>query len=449
MSRLIVVSNRIPTDEAPAGGLVFAIHEMLQRLGGLWVGAADPGETPEGVLTEIGSGAYQRATFPISAEEHAGYYLGYANSVLWPIFHSRRDLFTSSAGWFKAYAAVNARLAKLLAEQLQPDDLIWIQDYHFLPLATELRALGVQNRIGFFLHIPFPSPGDLDVIPQVQKLPGWLAAFDVVGLQAQRDVENCLDFLRRSGEIAVFPEGDRLGWRGRQFSVASFPIGIDASAMQSAAQEGYSEALRTLGSGQKIILGVDRLDYSKGLVQRVEAFGRLLDHPAHRARRPTYLQIAPASRENISAYGDIRAHLDQMAGSVNGTHAELDWTPIRYVRKNFPRDEIAGLYRRADIALVTPLADGMNLVAKEYVAAQDSADPGVLILSRFAGASEQLNGALLVNPYDPQEIADRLATAITMSAEERSERYAEMLPGVLERDIAWWGQTFLERLTGA
>lgn len=448
MSRLVVVSNRIPTDEAPAGGLVFAIHEMLNRAGGLWVGTADPGDGPQDRLTPMAEGRYKRATFALSEAEYDGYYLGYANSVLWPIFHSRRDLFTSSAGWFDAYQAVNARLATLLAAEVGPDDLIWIQDYHFLPLAAELRARGVRNRIGFFLHIPFPSTGDLDVIPQVAKLPGWLAAYDLVGLQAQRDVANCLDFLSRSGEVEVPTDGAPLRWHDRQFTVANFPIGIDTSAMREAASNGYAEALRTLGSGQKIILGVDRLDYSKGLVQRVEAFGRLLDHPAHRARRPTYLQIAPASRETISAYGDIRAHLDQMAGSVNGTHAELDWTPIRYVRKNFPRDEIAGLYRRADIALITPLADGMNLVAKEYVAAQDPDNPGVLILSRFAGAAEQLDGALMVNPYDPQDIADALATAIDMSAEERMSRYTDMLPGVKERDIAWWGRSYLERLSG-
>ncbi len=446
MSRLIVVSNRLPKDDQPAGGLVFALHELLSREGGIWIGADDPDDTLRDDLRQIAKTPYERLLFAVTPEEWDDYYLGYANGALWPLFHGRRDLMDVKFHWYDAYARVNARLAGQIAKVAQTDDIIWIHDYHFLPLAEQLRALGVKNRIGFFLHIPFPSAQDISALPQADKMVSWLSAFDIVGLQTRADVSNCLDFLRRSGEVELLTQGGRLSHNGKHFALASFPIGVDAEALQQAAETAAQEATDRLGSHNQLVLGVDRLDYSKGLVQRVAGFGQFLNEQDTSVCRPTYLQIAPVSREDVPAYGALREELDRIAGSVNGTHADLDWTPIRYVRRNMSRELIAGLYRRADVCLVTPLADGMNLVCKEFVAAQDPADPGALVLSQFAGAVEQLTGAILVNPHDTDDVAKAIGQAITMPLDERIERYNAMAPSVFDEDITWWGRTFLERL---
>jgi trehalose 6-phosphate synthase len=442
--RLIVVSNRIPKGDVPAGGLVFAIHDALTGAGGLWVGAADPtGQALDG-LTEIGSGDYDRATFAITAEEHRGFYLGYANSVLWPLFHHRPDLLRIEDGDFEAYAAVNRRVARAIAAIAEPDDLIWIQDYHFLMVAQELRNLGVTCRIGLFLHIPFPSPNDVMALPQVAALSSWIAAHDIFGLQTTRDVTSVIETLRHDPKAQMLPDGT---WRrtNRRFQVLSFPIGIDAEGFRKTAEATPTPELQ-LAAKAPLLIGVDRLDYSKGLVHRFEGFGEYLSRREENAPRPTFLQIAPVSREDVTAYQDIREDLERAAGAINGAHADLDWTPIRYVGRHIDRDLIAALYRRADAALVTPLADGMNLVAKEYVAAQDPDDPGVLVLSHFAGAAEQMDAALMVNPFDTGSFADVIGRALHMPLAERKERHTALRASVFTHDIAWWTDTFLKRL---
>ncbi|CTQ48175.1 alpha,alpha-trehalose-phosphate synthase (UDP-forming) [Jannaschia donghaensis] len=444
--RIIVVSNRIPKGDVPAGGLVFAIDEVLTAAGGLWIGAADPTEFALEGLTEIGSGAYDRATFAITEAEHSGYYLGYANSVLWPLFHHRPDLLNFHDGDFEAYAAVNRRVARAIAAIAEPEDLIWIQDYHFLMVAQELRQLNVTNRIGLFLHIPFPSPTDVMALPQVAALSSWIAAHDVFGLQTKRDVTSANEMLRHDSKASLMPNG-RWHRAGHQFQILSFPIGIDAVGFEETAKAADVPQLQ-LAAKAPLLIGVDRLDYSKGLVHRFKAFGDYLSRRTEGAPRPTFLQIAPVSREDVTAYQDIREELEQAAGSINGAHADLDWTPIRYVRRHFDRAVIAGLYRRADAALVTPLADGMNLVAKEFVAAQDPDDPGVLILSHFAGAAEQMEDALLVNPFDHGSFADAIDRALHMPLAERQERHAALRVSVFEEDIAWWTEAFLKRLRG-
>ncbi|WP_281826089.1 alpha,alpha-trehalose-phosphate synthase (UDP-forming) [Jannaschia rubra] len=443
--RLIVVSNRIPKGDVPAGGLVFAIHEALSGAGGLWIGAADPTPRADDGLTRIGSGTYDRATFALSEKEHHGYYLGYANSVLWPLFHHRPDLLQIEEGDFESYAVVNRRVARAIAKVAGPDDLIWIQDYHFLMVAQELRAQGLTNRIGLFLHIPFPNPTDVMALPQVAALPAWLAAHDVVGLQTMRDVTSANEILRHDRQSQMLNDGY---WTraGRVFSILSFPIGIDARGFAETAARAPRVELQ-LAPDAPLLLGVDRLDYSKGLVHRFEAFDEYLGTRRPGDPRPTFLQIAPVSREDVTAYQDIREDLERAAGSINGAHADLDWTPLRYVRRHIDRDVIAGLYRRADVALVTPLADGMNLVAKEFVAAQDDDNPGVLILSHFAGAAEQMKAAVLVNPFDTHSFAQALDRAIRMPLKERRQRHDELRKLVFEKDIDWWTQTFLRRLS--
>jgi trehalose 6-phosphate synthase len=446
--RLIVVSNRIPReDDVPAGGLVFALHDALSETGGLWIGAADPTrEAPDG-LQEIGKGsggAYTRKLFSLTEAEHRGYYLGYANSVLWPLFHHRSDLLSFEDGDFEAYAAVNARVARAIAAEAGPDDLIWIHDYHFLTVAHELRKLGVENRVGIFLHIPFPSSSEVMALPQAEMLGEWFAAHDLVGLQAMRDVAAMMEVLRRDPKVQ-FPSDAMLLRDGRRFEVRSFPIGIDAEGFAEVARTAVIPRL-TLNRDAPLLIGVDRLDYSKGLVHRFEAYGEYLSMRDSEEQRPTYLQIAPVSRGDVDAYREIREELERAAGAINGAHADLDWVPLRYVARHIPRDTIAGLYRRAAVALVTPLADGMNLVAKEFVAAQDPGDPGVLILSHFAGAAEQMGEALLVNPFDSRSTARAIDEALHMPLDERQARHAKLAEVVFEKDIAWWRRTYLDCL---
>ena len=442
MSRLIVVSNRIPTEAEPSGGLVVALHDCLNERGGIWIGSSgDPREAPRDDLYEIATGRYRRLAFDLSRDEFDSYYLGYANSVLWPLFHRRADLMDVQPGFAEGYLALNARLARLLQEFLSPDDVVWIHDYHFLPLAHDLRGLGVTNRIGFFLHVPFPTASDVPALPQAEELKDWVAAYDVFGLQTAADVTRCRLLFRADGG-----DDDALVWKGRPVTLRAFPIGIDAAGYAQAARLSRAGDSISLTQGQKLVLGVDRLDYSKGLVHRFEGFGAYLATRTPDMPRATLLQIAPPSREDVEAYQDIRDELDLTLGRINGAHGELDWTPIRYVRRGLPRDDLAGVYRRADVAMVTPLADGMNLVAKEYVAAQNPDDPGVLILSHFAGAAEQLTAALRVNPYDASDVAAALAQALQMPLAERRERHGSLLESVTTEDIGWWTRRWIAAL---
>lgn len=444
--RLVVISNRIPTDAAPSGGLVVALHDALLARGGIWIGSSgDLVDDPENKLHAIADEPYRRCTFDLSPAEHEGFYLGYANAVLWPLFHHRTDLIDVDRDHARTYMAVNDRVAELVAQEITPDDVLWIHDYHFLPLALALRKRGVTNRIGFFLHIPFPNPSDLQALPERREVPDWLAAYDLVGLQTQRDVSNCLEYFRKDTPAELTLQG-RLRLRDREFEVRSFPIGIDVDSIAEAAARAQPGAGLAMMPGQKLILGVDRLDYSKGLPNRFEAFGHFLEMRGENDPRATLLQIAPPSREDVEAYREIRNELESMSGSVNGEHAELDWTPIRYIRRNIDRDILAGLYRRADAMLVTPLADGMNLVAKEYVAAQDGSDPGVLILSHFAGAAEQLDAALMVNPFDTWETARAIDQALKMPLHERHARFLSLIRTIRETDIAWWTDSYLRAL---
>ncbi|MEL6798952.1 MAG: trehalose-6-phosphate synthase [Pseudomonadota bacterium] len=449
MGRLVILSNRIPTGATPSGGLVVALHDCLTARGGIWIGSAeDTVESPSDTLTQIGDGAYRRLTFDLTPEEHDGFYLGYANSVLWPLFHWRSDLIDLNADYAEAYRAVNTRVARMLADTLQPDDLLWVHDYHFLPIAAALRALGVGNRIGFFLHTPFPHAQDLFALPQREEFTEWLAAYDLVGLQAERDVAALLELFRGESSGELMLDG-AIQHRDGRFRVMSFPIGIDVDDF--IAQADASDGAEKLGlrPDEKLVIGVDRLDYSKGLVNRFEAFGAYLD--AHAENRPpaTFLQIAQPSRGALDAYQDIRTELEMTTGRLNGRYGKLDWTPIRYLCRSIPRQRIAGLYRRADVGLVTPLADGMNLVAKEYVAAQDAQNPGVLILSHFAGAAEQMSAALLVNPYDADEVAGAIDNALAMPLAERCARHAELMDDLRRRDIGWWTDAFLGQLDRA
>ncbi len=445
MGRLIVVSNRIPTAHVSAGGLVVAMEDCLAAEGGLWIGSS--GETADEASDSLfelpAEDAYRKFAYDLTEEENQSFYLGYANSVLWPLFHHRSDLMDLKEGFLEGYIAVNRRVAGMLAPLIEPGDAIWIHDYHFFPLAAELRKLGIGNRIGLFLHIPFLYPSDAPALPQFEELGDWLLDHDVVGLQTRGDAANCMKFL----DLVGAQEDDEFARRGdRKTLVRAFPIGIDAVAYAETARQSRGADRIVMAAGQKLILGVDRLDYSKGIVNRFEAFGAWLAQRDGNAERPTLLQIAPPSRQDVKAYQEIRVQLETMTGAVNGAHSEIDWTPIRYIHRAVDRDDLAGIYRRADVCMVTPLADGMNLVAKEFVAAQDEGDPGVLILSHFAGAADQMPEALMVNPYDIAEMAEAIGTALSMPLEDRKRRHAALLKSVEEEDITWWSSEFLTRL---
>ncbi|MBM9593451.1 alpha,alpha-trehalose-phosphate synthase (UDP-forming) [Roseitranquillus sediminis] len=447
--RLIVVSNRMPLGGAGSGGLVVALHEALSAEGGVWIGSEEAEVADDEFHRHEEDVPYEKLTFTLDADDHAEYYLGYANSVLWPLCHRRSDLIDYEARFRAGYDRVNRRLAEMLTRILQPDDRLWVHDYHFFPLAAHLRALGVENRIGFFLHIPFPNGSDLLALPDRESFPGWISAYDVVGLQTQRDVATCLEMFRSDVDAEMMLDG-AIKHDDRLVELRSFPIGIDVEVMRSAAGEGEggADTRLKLDARERLLIGVDRLDYSKGLVKRLQAFGVYLDKRPPDAARATLLQIAPPTREDVRAYAEIRDELERLTGAINGRHSEIDWTPIRYIHRQVPREVLATLFRRASVGLVTPLADGMNLVAKEYVASQNPDDPGVLILSRFAGAAEQLDQALIVNPYDTDEMAQAIEQALKMPLEERKMRHESMLAEIEAHDIAWWSSQFLRALEG-
>jgi trehalose 6-phosphate synthase len=447
MGRIVVVSNRVmdPALAAQAGGVAVAISDMLQSHGGLWFGwsGAIQQETDGPPEITHSSDRVSIATVPLSPQEHQGYYLGYANSVLWPVFHNRLDLAQFEAGFFDIYVSVNKRIAASLKPLLDPGDTIWIHDYHLVPLAAELRALGVTNPIGFFLHIPFPPAQTFLAIPEHKRLARMFAAYDLVGLQTQGDVANLLDYLKQGVRGRILQDG-RIRAFDRILSIRSFPVSIDPREFVSAKPRA---GLAQGGPAVSRIIGVDRLDYTKGLPQKFQAFARFLDRYPSNCGNVVLTQIAPPTRESVEAYADIRTELETLAGSINGQFGELDWVPIHYIHRSLPRDLLADIYRSARIGLVTPMRDGMNLVAKEYVVSQDPADPGVLILSRFAGAAERLTDALIVNPYNVDEIADAIEIALKMDKTERIARHAAMVKTIEQYDTFAWSRSFLEALS--
>ncbi|GAP65068.1 trehalose-6-phosphate synthase [Mizugakiibacter sediminis] len=452
MSRLVVVSNRVALPkEIRAGGLATAMHAALSESGGVWFGwsgklaatsAGEPRRQRDGLITY--------ATLDLSRRDHDDYYAGFANRALWPLFHCRTDLVDYRRETYAGYQRVNALFAEHLAALLQPDDVVWVHDYHLIPLAAHLRRRGVACRIGFFLHTPLPPADLLVTLPRHRELIESLAAYDLVGLQTPRDLRALQDYFCHESGAELADDGTIRMPEGRRFRADCFPIGIDTAAVAGSAARAAAGAavarLRESLAERALVIGVDRLDYSKGLPERFSAFGRLLETAPHLRSRVSLLQIAPPSRSEVPEYRAIRRELERIAGHINGAYAEPDWVPIRYVNKAFPQATLAGYYRTARVGLVTPLRDGMNLVAKEYVACQDPADPGVLVLSRFAGAANELKTALRVNPYDQDEVADALRAALVMPLEERRARWQAMMDVMRQQDITAWRGAFLRAL---
>ena len=454
MGRLIVVSNRIaPVEEgtAPQGGLAVAVLAALKEAGGVWLGWSGklldaPGGPPK--LKRAGSLTY--AMLDLAQADFDLYYNGHANSTLWPIFHYRIQLAHYSRAAEDGYRRVNAQFADALLPLLRPGDRIWVHDYQLIPLGRLLRDRGVTAPIGFFLHTPFPTPEVLRTLPTHEVLLQDLAAYDVVGLHTTRDRDALLAAWHRGWRET--PDG-RIEIAGRRIVVESFPISIETEEIAADAPGAWNmrsaHRLRDSLVGRDLIIGVDRLDYSKGLPRRFEAFRTLLERWPERRGRVSYMQIAPPTRGEVADYQEIRHQLESLAGSINGEFADIDWVPLRYLNKSVPRKTLLGFYRSARVGLVTPMRDGMNLVAKEYVAAQDPEDPGVLVLSEFAGAAEELDAALIVNPFDVERVAEALERALTMPVEERRDRHASMMRVLRANDIGHWRRRFLAALEGA
>lgn len=452
MSRLVVVSNRVANLRSTnqAGGLAVGLADTLKQREGIWFGWNGDADGVTGGEAQVERvGRAEQVTVPLSPEDIANYYLGYANSVLWPLFHYRLDLVDYRPAFFESYQRVNETFARQLAPLLKADDLIWVHDYHLIPLARCLRKLGCRQRIGFFLHIPFPPPDILVASPNHAELVDALLDYDVVGFQTHTDAGNLKAYL---GErLSAVQLGDtRFQVGGRSVTIDRFPIGIDARGFAAMTRQADDEVqidlMRRRVLGRRQIIGVDRLDYSKGLPERLKAFDRLMAQHPELEKSVTYLQVAPPTREEVGAYGDIRAELEALVGAINGRLADFNWTPIRYIHRSVDRSKLAPLMRGSQVGFVTPLRDGMNLVAKEYVAAQDPEDPGVLVLSRFAGAAEEMDEALLVNPYDIDEMARSLHRALTMPLAERRQRHAALLEQVLRHDSKAWLDAFLSAL---
>jgi trehalose 6-phosphate synthase len=451
---VVVVSNRVArgkANEPMTGGLAAALLPVVENSGAIWVGSS--GRVRDGFQREpfaeieaLGAGAL--ATLDLPAAHYGGYYEGFANSALWPALHSRSDLIRVSHGDYPSYREVNAFMARALMRFRKPDTAFWVQDYHFLLLGAELRELGVTAPIGFFLHTPWPAHSLIEGLPHHRELVEAMLAYDLIGFQTDEDCENFLCYIRTNLALPVH-NGVVRSRHGRA-RLAVFPIGIDADKFARAAAKAVLHPdvsrLRRSLHGEKLAIGVDRLDYSKGLINRISAFDRMWTEQPALARTVSLLQIATPSRGSIEAYGNLQSELARLVSDVNGRHGEVDWTPIRYLNKGFGQAVLAGLYRTAQVGVVTPLHDGMNLVAKEYVAAQNPADPGVLVLSKFAGAANQLDTALLVNPHDIDGMARTIAVALAMPMTERRMRYETMMEKLRSHGIQQWFADFVDTL---
>ncbi|HEX2591717.1 MAG TPA: trehalose-6-phosphate synthase [Rhizomicrobium sp.] len=454
MARIFIVSNRVaipdPNRGAHAGGLEVALRATLKHRECVWLGWSGQVVQNKADITtrtvERDGNTY--IVSDLADEDFQEYYNGFANRVLWPILHYRLDLAEFSRRDLSGYLRVNQIFADNLDKVLEPDDIVWVHDYHLIPLARALRDRGRQNRIGFFLHIPLPPPEVLTAMPNHEKLMPSLCDYDLVGFQTDGDAHNFSRYL--STEMRIIPHLlPSAPGENRHMRIGTFPVGIETKAFNRRARRmsrsKFANDVRNSVPGA-IMIGVDRLDYSKGLTLRLDAFERFLATHPEWHNKVTYLQITPKSRSDIKEYADMERAVESQAGRINSTYGDVSWMPVRYVNRTYSRTSLGGLYRSSRVGLVTPLRDGMNLVAKEFIAAQDEEDPGVLILSRFAGAASELTAALRVNPYDHESVASAIARALAMSLTERQQRHQELWDALLKNDIDTWGERFLASL---
>ncbi len=453
MSRLVVVSNRVAdlTNAAQAGGLAVGLEDALRERKGMWFGWDGETVAPRTrVPPEIRKfDGVTTATLPLTRKDYAEYYAGFSNSVLWPLFHYRLDLVEYQPSFLRGYKKVNSKFASALSPLLRPRDTIWIHDYHLIPLAGELRRRGHRQPMGFFLHIPFPPPDILTAMPEHEWLVDTMFSYDLIGFQTENDLGNFRRYVEENLQGTSDEDGSMVSGKA-SVRPGCFPIGIDATSFarmgRTRAAEEQIRIIRQRTLARQKIIGVDRLDYSKGLPGRLQAFRRLLELYPENLKTVTFMQIASPTREDVEAYADIRKELEALSGEINGMFGDFDWTPLRYIHRSIPRATLAALFRASHVGFVSPMRDGMNLVAKEFVAAQDKGDPGVLVLSKFAGAAEQLTDALIVNPYDIDEMAENLRRALKMPLDERKARHAALLRTVRQQNAHHWQTSFLAEL---
>jgi trehalose 6-phosphate synthase len=457
-SDLLVVSNRLPDLRAPVspeeerkrsvGGLVAALKPVLETRHGLWLGWSGRTVPDDAGRLDISTDRNaQLAWFDLPASLHDAYYNGFCNRCLWPLFHSlpERSRF-SDAAW-AAYVDVNDRIAEAASGLVRSGSAVWAHDFHLLGLAAGLRRRGHDGPLGLFLHVPFPNGDMFRLCPWASQLLDGMLTFDVVGLQTAHDVRNFLDVVGSLSPASV--ADDVVELPGRRTRVQAFPIGIipDAFEPDGDTEEGdeTNVLLRSL-AGRRLIIGVDRLDYTKGIPERLEAFALMLQAFPEWRGKVSMIQISVPSRGDVLEYQEQRHRVEAAVGRINGEFGEADWTPVRYLYRSYGRKELSRFYRQADVCLVTPLRDGMNLVAKEFVAAQDADDPGVLVLSVFAGAAHELTDAVLTNPWHLEGMARDIDRALRMTLEERRSRHAKLITTVQRTTATTWAESFVAML---
>lgn len=455
MSKLIVLSNRVnlpSSDGHCAGGLAVALQDALREKGGIWLGWNGDQVTQQRDqyfnYTELNQVEY--ITCPLSSEQYSDYYCGFSNNTLWPAMHDRKDLIEFKQQQFDCYQDVNLMFAQKLQRVAHPQDTIWVHDYHFLSVAHYCRQLGMKNRFGFFLHIPF---ADLEIwksLPVSEQLSQHLVQYDVIGLQTQQDQQNCSEMMQHYVGGIRKPD-NFLSTQHRDIKIECYPIGIDPALIQKSALKNNPRTADKVFKfsrmdQQKTIIAVDRIDYSKGLIERVDAFTEFLKQYPQYQKNLTALQIACPCRMDLPVYQALFDQLQSSIAKTNVAFSDPSWSPILCTHKTIAHEQLMRIYRHSDICWVNSMRDGMNLVAKEYIAAQDPDDPGVLMLSQYAGATDQMPEAIIIDPNDQNSMIEGLNSALNLSKSERLARYSQLIKGLKNSDIYAWRNAFLNDL---
>ncbi len=453
-SRIVVVANRLPVRwvddhwETSPGGLVRALVPILEERKGAWVGW---GGVADQTMEPFGHDGIDQIPVALSDDDIDDFYFGFCNGTLWPLYHDAVVTPDFHRHWWRAYERVNRRYAEAVAEVLDPEGIAWVQDYQLQLAPLYVRELAPRAKIGFYLHIPFPPVELFSRLPWRNEILRGLVAADVVAFQTRRSAENFVRCVRRY--LGGVPKGQgTIDVGGRLVRVQRAPIGIDVDEFRQLAaspdiQARAAKLREDLGKPEQLILGVDRLDYTKGIDVRLKAVDTLLAWSGDQADRFSFVQVAVPTREEVPAYKELRERVEGMVGRINGEYARPDWSPVHYLHRSIPLDDLVAYYVAADVMLVTPLRDGMNLVAKEYVACR-AANDGVLILSEFAGAAENMRSALLVNPHDVDQVAATLRHAVEMESEEITSRMRSLQKTVKREDVYRWARTCLSALDG-
>ncbi|MFN0091030.1 MAG: trehalose-6-phosphate synthase [Acidimicrobiales bacterium] len=461
----MVVANRLPVQQvvgpdggvqwrASPGGLVSAVEPVMAGEGGVWIGwTGASGEPPAHFAPPSDDDTLARSALQavaLSEQEKQLYYDGFCNGTIWPLYHDAIERPEFHREWWQTYVAVNRRFAGRAADAAGPGATVWVHDYQLQLVPRFLRELRPDVRIGFFLHIPFPPQELFMRLPWRREVIEGLLGADLVGFQVPVGAQNFIQLANRlAGAVG---EGEELHWRDRTVRVGAFPVSIDRERFERLAdrpevRQRTLSLRRRLGSPRTVLLGVDRLDYTKGIDIRLRAFSELLSERSLHASDSVLVQVAVPSREEVGGYAQVRERVERMVGEINGNYGQVGLPAVHYLHRDLPQRELVALYRAADVMLVTPFRDGLNLVAKEYVATRLD-DTGVLVLSEFAGAARELSQALLVNPYDLDGMKEAIRRSVTMPADEAARRMQALRRQVAEHDVHAWARSFLAALEG-